>query len=100
MSETSADSKITNDIPSADHPLVGGTVLRVYYAVPDHYTIGQTFDDLNNAVAYAREKIAKIKTGAYGEFTKPKATVDTRMVIGLPKGGSQDFVFERTTITD
>lgn len=100
MSEMNADTKSTAATLTANHPFVGATVLRVYYAVPDHYTIGETFDDLESAVSYAREKIAKIKTGAHGEFTKPQATLDTRMVIGLPKGGSNDFVYERTTITN
>ncbi len=75
--------------PHANHSAVGATVTRVYYAVPDLYSIGECFDNYTKAVEFAREKLA----------THSTASVDTRMVLAYPTGGSRDFVFERHNIT-
>jgi hypothetical protein len=48
---------------------------RVYFAVPDHYTIGREFDTVNDAVNYARSTIEKIR----GTNSYTRAFVDVRV---------------------
>lgn len=81
----------TETEPHANHGAVGGTVTRVYYAVPSHYAIGECFANYLKAVEFAREKLSDTNKTVY---------VDTRMVLTFPNGGGKDFVFERDTFTE
>lgn len=80
----------SNSEPHAKHSAVGATVTRIYYAVPTHYSSGESFADYAAAVEFAREKLTE----------NSPACVDTRMVLAYPNnGGNVDFVFERNIIT-
>lgn len=46
---------------------------RLYFAVPDHYTIGVEFPDYDTAAAYALTKIHEID-GCPGSYTKAWVT--------------------------
>ena len=52
------------------------TADRIYFAVPDHYTIGREFDTYAEAERYAHTKIHEID-GCPGSFTR--AFVDVRV---------------------
>lgn len=49
---------------------------RIYFAVPEHYTIGTAFETYAGAVEYASSKIREID-GCPGSFTR--AFVDVRL---------------------
>lgn len=100
MNATGNTASNKDNLPCAEHRAVGATVTRIYYALPTHYGVGETFSDFTAAVAAARERVARIKAGEMGELAKPLVYVDTRMVLTWLDGGSEDFVYDRSTVAE
>jgi hypothetical protein len=82
-----------------------GTIERVYYAVPSHYTIGEEFpgtlEGHAEACAFARAKIERFDYASGPSYSR--AFVDKRFVIRwLPESGQigsgVDMIVERVEI--
>ena len=84
----------------------GAVIERIYYAVPGAYTIGETFEDWESAVRYAKGRRLELITAlgasmeGYASAAQIQATadaqvrVDLRWVIRNPDGRTIDAVLE------
>lgn len=87
--------------------LPGSTITRTYYAVPDHYTIGDSFDNWDDAVRAAQAKRLKLiedLTKSLEGFSTPEeittdadaqVCIELRWVIEVPDGTKPDMPVER-----
>lgn len=79
--------------------LVGGVVERLYYTVPTNpYSTGREFSTYLEAVAFAKQELDVLKSGAKGELAPLKVSVVTRMKVSFD-GGSEDWQISSTTVT-
>lgn len=77
---------------------IGSVLARRYYAVPDHYSIGEEFADAGDAAVAALERWAAVDTDL--PITPP--VVDERWVMTSPANSGAmaeaDFTVERTRV--
>jgi hypothetical protein len=84
----------------------GATITRVYFAVPEHSTIGDEFDDLAAATQHARARrddLVQRLTSSLEGYASPEqieatastqVRIDLRWVIAEPDGTTEDVVVE------
>ncbi len=92
-------------------------VLRKYYSLPDHYTVGRTFEDWNSAIAAAKHAHAQVRLSvakSMGEFDQCREAdgtpylhsdrcadtsvrLDLRWVIKDANGTEHDVIVESFT---
>jgi len=75
----------------------GAVLVRIYYSVPDGYTIGKTFDDRTEALIAALEEWAAVVT----DMAISPPVVDERWVLASPPGHPvvvDDVVFQRDVV--
>lgn len=87
----------------------GSVIEKVYYGVPDHYTLGDSFDEWDDAVRVARAKwdgLMESLTETMGGYVAPEEIVrmadtqvciDLRWVIRQPNGDRLDHAVKRYT---